>query len=542
MEARVVALKLGELGSEDASKRIVDLAGVFECVRIDEQGSGPGQWTAGLPVVVGEKIVTSLDDGGRRGGVLVGGLFVAGDELEDLFGNRRVVTDHDEDGRRGFKGELAAATEVFVVMLVELIECGLKRWRDLRRGFTQRRALLDGPGALGALSCAGKLVFDVSVEISKNGFADFVSVVASGKIGNLNEPGFNGLSQTEVGDGPRKKTVRLVAGAGEKIRRGAEIINGADLETPGDLPESGEPHGGAFVFLLGVLAFGLDFLVVGFGEIAMMGLIVEYEQARARFEAGEDAFKDLGVVFGAILILGAVGLDFPVKRRALVALQGSWLEPLEIGNREVCVETSEAMSLRVRDEGAFRVVVADCGNIVVGFDPQHAEAIANRDAGCDEEKIVGEARIAAIFLAVAEMVNDERAHHDGLAGAGGHLEGDAWEIVGRVAVDSLSACEFTERVLSRIRFFGDFVEPDGGFDRLALGKEKMIFASRIEKPIVKQFLGDAGGVGIGVITPELHFAPEKIDEVSAVVASGLFNCRRQIELWAGLNGYRLDFR
>ena len=106
------------------------------------------------------------------------------------------------------------------------------------------------------------------------------------------------------------------------------------------------------------------------------------------------------------------------------------------------------------------------------------------------------------------MVGDERAHDDRLASAGGHLEGDAREIVDGVAIDGLRTGDFAESVLAGIGFFGDLVEPNGRFDGLALREKEMIFASRVEKPEVQQFLGDAGGVGIGGVAPDFHLVTE----------------------------------
>ena len=66
------------------------------------------------------------------------------------------------------------------------------------------------------------------------------------------------------------------------------------------------------------------------------------------------------------------------------------------------------------------------GVVVVGIiGQQHAQAVADGDARRDNQKRIGETRILGVGQLVQRLPGDQHGHDEGLAGAGGHLEGNA---------------------------------------------------------------------------------------------------------------------
>ena len=70
-----------------------------------------------------------------------------------------------------------------------------------------------------------------------------------------------------------------------------------------------------------------------------------------------------------------------------------------------------------RDDVALAVVVLR----IVG--QEHPQAVADRDAGSDDEERVREPGVLRIGELIEHVPGDKHGHHDGLARAGGHLHG-----------------------------------------------------------------------------------------------------------------------
>ena len=87
-----------------------------------------------------------------------------------------------------------------------------------------------------------------------------------------------------------------------------------------------------------------------------------------------------------------------------------------------------------------------------GIDAEDAEAVADRDAGGDEEEVVGEPGVVPVLLPVEVVVEDEGAHDDGLPRPRRHLERDAGEVERLVvALTRLGGPELGEHVLPGVR-------------------------------------------------------------------------------------------
>src|SRR6185437_13739065 len=174
----------------------------------------------------------------------------------------------------------------------------------------------------------------------------------------------------------------------------------------------------------------------------------------------------------------------------------------------------------------------------------HAESVANRDARRNQEKVVGEADIVPILSTIEIMVSDERTHDDGLARTRRHLECNAWKIVFRRSGNFPCFFKLSKNVLADVRFLGDFVEPNRGLNRFALGEEEGLcgIASRIEEPKIKQLTCDARRLRIFSLPPYAHLAAEQIDDMIAMLGRGHFVKPHQLALRALTNGNRLDFR
>src|SRR5439155_26632800 len=70
----------------------------------------------------------------------------------------------------------------------------------------------------------------------------------------------------------------------------------------------------------------------------------------------------------------------------------------------------------------FLVVVVRVGR------EQDAEAVADGDAGRDDEEGVGEPLVVRVAALVEHLPGDEHGHHDRLAAAGRHLARDAEQV------------------------------------------------------------------------------------------------------------------
>ena len=114
---------------------------------------------------------------------------------------------------------------------------------------------------------------------------------------------------------------------------------------------------------------------------------------------------------------GAARQELLGERADRLALLGlAALELVVVGDDDL--RLAEIADQVVGDEAAELVVVL----VVLG--EQDAEPVPDRQAGGDDEEPAGEARVVRLGDLVQRLPGDEHRHHDGLAGAGRHLQRD----------------------------------------------------------------------------------------------------------------------
>jgi len=70
-----------------------------------------------------------------------------------------------------------------------------------------------------------------------------------------------------------EERIRLVAGAGQVVGRGAQVVDATDLKAMRDADKAVEPDSSTAVFLVGVLSFSL--LVIFSRKVAVVGFVVD---------------------------------------------------------------------------------------------------------------------------------------------------------------------------------------------------------------------------------------------------------------------------
>src|SRR6266446_3042455 len=113
----------------------------------------------------------------------------------------------------------------------------------------------------------------------------------------------------------------------------------------------------------------------------------------------------------------------------------------------------------------LRVIIISF-DAIADIDTQNGQPISNRNAGSDDEEVVGKPDVASVFLSIKKMVCNQGRHNNGLAGASSHFKGDP----GQIFLDRMSLLKLTENKISGIGFPGDFIEPNRRFDCLPLRK------------------------------------------------------------------------
>jgi hypothetical protein len=357
--------------------------------------------------------------------------FVAGDILEHFARNGGVAADDDEHRRRGEQvgfqfAAPAQAALVFFVVGVELVERLPHQRRQVRGGFADVGLLR--LAALRALPLAGQFGLAVLVEVFQDRLVDRLAAVVDRQEGNLDQPGLDRFDQAEVADHPGEQRVRRKPRSGEVVGRRREIVDRAHLKAPGAGAQAGEPDRGAFVFGFRVVEFGIP--APGARQIAVVGFVIDHQQAASGLEAAQHAAQHLVFVLAAFDLV-TVGAELAVEGRALVAAEHTRQELVIVGDDQAVRKFAEGVLLSRRHQRALLVVVAGGGGRRVALVRQKdIEPVADGDAGGDDQEVVGVAGVVAVFAPVEVVVEDQAGHDDGLAAAGGHLEGDAGQLAG----------------------------------------------------------------------------------------------------------------
>jgi hypothetical protein len=452
-------------------------------------------------------------------GVGGGDGFFAGDVAIEDLSDVGVIADDDEDGR-GLVLVGGGGLDVFEAF-------GPLTGKGAQGGFG---LLIDGIG-LGPFGLAGQAaagadaLVDELPETEVGGFGA-AGGVGDGQARDLDDAGFDGVDEAEIGDEPGEWAAFLVTGAGDVERGGGEVDAEADARGLVDAVESLDPNGRFFAVGLDGLGFlaGEFFLEWG-GTVGVVALVVEDQDGGVVVEVAEDATSE-GVRALLALVDDGVGLAaFDV-----FAFLGE-LVPVEDGDLAGAEKGTEGHG----DEVEGLVVVV---GIVRAED---LEALLDGEIGAADEDGGGEALVGGVAAAVAERPGDEHGHDDGLAGAGGHLAAEAGE--GTEVVIGREVFEVDEVDVGGLGIEArpattetDLGEMDDGLDGFELAEEEAAGAV-VAPPPAEEFFGDGGGAFVAALAPALDVGAEAVDEVEVLAV--LLGEERHGEL-AGAGGFGAD--
>ncbi len=144
--------------------------------------------------------------------------------------------------------------------------------------------------------------------------------------------------------------------------------------------------------------------------------------------------------------------------------------------------------------------------LVVGRE-EHAQPVANRDAGRDDEEPVGETGVAGAEDLVRHLPGDQHRHHDGLAAAGGHLDADARQpavVKGVLRRDAGAevGLAVTTRHLGHV---------DRRLGRLPLAEQHRVLPGGIG-PVEEELAGDRSHPAVAPSPPQLDPGPDVVDQ------------------------------
>jgi hypothetical protein len=163
---------------------------------------------------------------------------------------------------------------------------------------------------------------------------------------------------------------------------------------------------------------------------------------------------------------------------------------------------------------------------------QYAQAVADGDARRHDEERIAEPGVLWVLDLVEGVPRNQHRHHDGLAGARGHLEGEAVEAwVGGL----VRALEEIEQV-GLAEALGALRQVDRRLDGFYLTEEQAAVATR-PLPVVEQLSGRTRDARVARVPPSAHEAADLVDVV--VLAQPVFGplCA-ELELRALLLGLR----
>ncbi len=253
----------------------------------------------------------------------------------------------------------------------------------------------------------------------------------------------------------------------------------------------------------------------------MVGFVVDDEQAAPGLEAAEHAAQDEVFVLAAFYF-AAVCAQLAIEGGSLVAGEQTRQKFVIVGDDQAMGEFAECRAIGRGQQIALAVVVLRfLRAVVAGVRDQYLEAVADGDAGRDDEKIIAIAGVVAVFAPIQVVVKNQAGHDHGFARACCHLEGEAWQLVGRVVAGSgLALAKLVEDVRTAIGFFGQFVEPDGRFNGFLLGEKQFLVrcALGVGKPVAEQVSRyPAGDAAIAGLAPVADLFAQLVDQMFAII-------------------------
>ena len=391
-----------------------------------------------------------------------------GNVVVDEFRCGGVVADDDEAWRRFDVFFFPKIESLFVVAIQ-----GTKRGNQLRRQFVRVEFSAGAPALL------WHFFANVLPEIAEHRHFRLGHIVGDRHPRQLDDAALDGVHQREIAHGPGEQGALAIARAAEEEGRGGEIDHPGKFQPPLGRLQAGNPQSGGFLVVFGFLS-GLAgsfflFRLAGLFAVAMVGFVVDREDVLHPHEFGHHPLEHLAFTFKGDRVHAALAFE----QRPSAGGQPRALAPLEgvvVGDDDFCL--FEFAQHVLRDEFAAAVVAFR----VVG--QQHPQAVADGDAGGDDQKALGEAAALGVADGVDRLPGDQHGHYGGFASAGCQLEGDARQLgvgfpvhSGQLLVDFLRPCAGVGR---------DFGEPDDGLRRFDLAKERADSAEAVIAPVVEQ--------------------------------------------------------
>jgi len=368
----------------------------------------------------------------------------------------------------------------------------------------ERRLQLRGQGQrtdLSRLAAAAvrHLLADVPPEFPVDGHLVAGDVVGDGHARQLHDAALDGVHQREVAHRPREERAFGVTRPADEEGRRREVDDalhalarglvaaGAPPRTPrSEMPlhrldaRYPEPRRLAvavrLLALVGVGAVLADAVRARPLAIAVVGLVVEHENVPESHQLGHDALQHL-----------ALGLrerpgrpSAPLQQEAGPLPNGFPLAPAEgVVVRDHDARLTEHGEELRRRQLALAVVAVRIVRL------QHAQPVADRDAGGDDEEAAREARAGGVAHRVDRLPGDDHRHHGGLAGPRRELERDPPETGVRVLAGALQRAQQFARpaIAAPGRHLG---QPDQRLHGLDLAEEGAEVAEFVRSPVIEQ--------------------------------------------------------
>ena len=424
-----------------------------------------------------------------------------GDVVVDQLGGGRVVAHHDEAGRHLDTG-LAPLAEDLLVVAVERVEGGLQR-RGNAQGIEHRR--LGAPRArhLGA---------DVLPQVAERGHLAAGDVVRHRHARQLDDAALDRVHQGEVAHRPREQRALRVAGAAQEERRGRQVDHPAQTQPALHRFEAGNPHPRGFAVLACLPAVvrrqaGLVVVLRRLLAVAVMRLVVERHDVLHAHQAGHDALQYLPLALQRVQLRAAALQQGASAARDVLGLARH--EGVVVGDDDGgAVQVAEHVA---RHQLAALVVAVR----VVGL--QHAQAVADGQAGGHHQEAAREPPSARMAHRVDRLPRDQHRHHRGLAGAGGELQRQPREAGVGLLVRLLQPLDEPPPLTAGVG--GYLGEPDHRLHRLHLAEERTQVAELVVAPMLEQAGGLRGNPPPGARQPAplVHAVAHALDHPHQLV-------------------------
>ena len=240
----------------------------------------------------------------------------------------------------------------------------------------------------------------------------------------------------------------------------------------------------------------------------MVRLVVEHDDVLEAHQAGHDPLEHLAFGFQRVQFRPAALEQGAGSFREVDPL--AQLEGVIVGQHDLGpVDVGEHVA---GDQLAALVVAVR----VIGH--QHAQPVANGDAGGDDQEAAREGLAVRMADGIDRLPGDQHRHDGRLAGAGGELQRKPQQFGVGLLVCPLDV--IPELLAALAEFRCDLGQPDRCLDGLDLTEER----TNALKGMVPPVLEEAGRLGrdlpvvrVGELAPTLHVGTDFVDDRSGVV-------------------------